>query len=63
MQIRVVRVAMYQARMPVAVRVRLSGRISGSVGVLVMFIVHMRVLVLHRFVHVRVLMPLADMQP
>jgi len=48
--------------MAIGVHVRLPGRISWSVGVLVVGVVHMRVLVQHLFMHVLVLMPLDQMQ-
>jgi len=58
-----VRVGMPRPAMPVHVRVRLSGRVVRAVLVLMMLVVHMRVLVRHRFVDVLVLMMLAQMQP
>jgi hypothetical protein len=63
MQVRVVRVSVYERGVPVPVRVRLAGRIGDSVLVLVMFVVTMPVLVLHRFVDVFMHVPLGQMQP
>ena len=63
MQVRVVRVAMRQPDMAVAMRVRGARRIGGIVRVLVMRIVQMRMLMFQCLVRMFVLMPLADMEP
>jgi hypothetical protein len=50
--------------MPVSVRNRVrNGWVGGIVRVPMMLVVHMRMVVLHRFVQVLMLVPLCEMQP
>lgn len=62
-QVGIVRVAVDEPRVPVPVRVRLARRIVGAVRVPVVLVMHVRVLVLHRLVHMLVLVPLGEMEP
>jgi hypothetical protein len=62
MQIGIVRMTVYQGRVTMPVRMRLSGRIIRTMLVPVMLVVHMSVLVLHSFVRVFVGMTLCQMQ-
>src|SRR5215216_740235 len=64
--IRIVRMSMYDGRVPVRMCVRPGvghGRVTWLVRMLVMSIVYVRVTVLHSLVGVLVLMPLAQVQP
>lgn len=63
MQIRVVRVPVYEASMPVPMRMRLARRVSRDMLVLVMLVVVMPMLVLHRLMNMFVLVPLGQVQP
>ncbi len=62
MNIRVVRMGVFQTDVDVGVRVRRIGRIVRPVRMLVMVVVGMPVLVNHAVVDVRMLMPLGQMQ-
>jgi hypothetical protein len=59
MEIGDVRMLMLEPRVPVLMRVRLAGRIAGSMGVPVMLVVHMAMVVLHRLMGVDVAVPFA----
>ena len=59
----IVRMGVRHPRMSVRVAMRLSGRITRCVLVLMMRVVHVRVHVVHCLVHVYVLVPLGDVQP
>lgn len=61
--VRVVRMRMRQPVMPVWVRVRLSRWITGSVRMLVVLIVYVRVAVLEFLVLVPMPVPLAQVKP
>lgn len=63
MQVRVVRVPMHQADVPVPMSVRLTERVSRTMIVPVMLVVTMPVLMLHRLVKVFVLVSLGQVQP
>lgn len=63
MHIRHMRVTMNRAAMPVRMGVRLARRFAGGMFVPVMLVMHMAVIVLDRFVHMLVLMVLAEVQP
>ena len=63
MQIGVVRVPVWQRRVPVPVGMRLARRIVRAVRVTVMLVVAMPVLVLQRLVVMLVLVPLGEMEP
>jgi len=63
MQVRVVRVSVGDRGMPVRVRVRLGAVPRKVVVVPVMLVVHVPVRMLQRFVRVRVLVPLGQVQP
>ena len=58
-----VRVLVLQPLVPVGMRVRLAGRVVGAVLVLMMFVVDVGVRMLHRLVHVLMLVALGEMQP
>ena len=58
-----VRVSVHQPLVPVGVGVRLAGWIVRCVVVLMVFVVHMRVRMLHRLVHMLMLVTLGEMQP
>ena len=62
-QVREVGVAVTEGRVDVGVAMRLTGRSSGYVGVLVVLVVHVRVRVLERVVLVLVLVPLGEVKP
>ena len=62
MNIRVVRMSVFQASVDVCVRVRLAGRMVRPVRVLVMIIVGVAVIVDHAVVDMRVIMPLGQVQ-
>ena len=57
------RMAVYQPVVTVPVRVRLPPVPIATMLVLMMLVVQVRVLVLHRLVHMRVLVPLGDVEP
>lgn len=62
MDVRVVRMSVFQAGVDMHVRVRLVGRIVRSVRVLVMVVVGVAVFVAHEAVDMGVIMPLGQMQ-
>lgn len=62
-RIRIVRMRMRKAIMPVAMRMAHPGRNGVLVGMTVMLVVLMLVAVLHQLVGVKVLVPLGEMQP
>ena len=59
----IVRMPVHHRRVPVPVAVRLAGRCTWIVSMLVVGVVAVAVLVLQRFMGVLVLMPLGEMQP
>lgn len=59
----IMRMAVDQAPMDMGVDMRLSERILGTVGMLVMFIVNMGMRMVERFVDVLMIMPLDQVQP
>ena len=59
----VVRVRVRQPGVSMPMAVRLSRRVARSMRVLMVFVVHMTMLVLHRVVHVEVSVTLRQMQP
>ena len=63
MEVRVVRMPVHQAHVPMAMSVRFARRVAGAMRVLMMLVVTMPVFMLHRFVNVLVLVPLGQMQP
>ena len=63
MQIGVVWVPVYDADVPMPVRVRFASRISRGVLVLMVVVVMVPVLVFHGFVQMFVLVPLGQVQP
>ena len=63
MGIGVVRVGVPHRRVVVWVRVRLARRVVGAVRVLVVFVVNMRVVVVHFFMRVFVVMRFGQVQP
>ena len=63
MEVRVVRMAVHQANVPVPMSVWFTGRIAGTMHVLVMLVVTMPMFMLHRFVNVLTIMPFGQMQP
>src|SRR5579884_1320287 len=63
MEVGIMRVRMDQRLVPMPMAVRFSGRVCGAVRVLVMFVMIMEMFVLHRFMPVRMLMALRQMQP
>ena len=63
MHVRHMRVAVLQAGVLVAVRVRIVRRVSGAMRVLMMDIVVMQMVVLHGVVVVLVIMNFGEMQP
>ena len=63
MKVWVMPVTMNHLGVPMEMRVRLAGRILGQVLVLMVFIVHMPVLVLHRFMDMIVFMTFREMEP
>lgn len=63
MHVRDVRVTMLQRLVPMSVGVRLAGWIVRCVVVLMVLVVHMRVRMLHRLVHMLMLVTLGKMQP
>lgn len=63
MHVRDVRVPVLQSLVPVGVGVRLTGRIAGSVVVLVVLVVHMRVRMVHQLVRMLMLVMLCKIQP
>ena len=62
-QVRVMRMPMHQALVSVEVAVRLADRSIGPVAVLVVFIVHVPMLMLHRLMHMLVFVPFRQMKP
>src|SRR5262245_26780437 len=63
MKVRIVRMLVYEGRVPVPVRMRLTNRITRIVNVLVMSVVmHMPVFMLQRLVRMFVLVPFRQMQ-
>ena len=60
--VRVMRVLMHHARMDMLVAVRLARRIGGAVRVLVMRVVAVAVVVDHRLVLMRVLVPFGEVE-
>jgi hypothetical protein len=63
MEVRVVRMPVDQAVVPMPMTVRFAGRVAGAVRVLMMLVVPMPVFMVHRLVNVLVLVPLGQMQP
>ena len=63
MRVRVMRVRMRHAIVPVAMRMSRAGRNGLVVGMTVMLVMLMLVAVLHSLVRVTVLVPLGEMQP
>ncbi len=63
MQVRVVRMPVHQAGVPVSMGVRLAGRHIRPVIMLVMLIVSMTMFMFHRLVAMFVVMPFGQMQP
>ena len=63
MEVRVVRMPVDQAAVPMPMNVRLAWRVAGAVRVLMMLVVPMPVFMFHRLVKVLVLVPLGQMQP
>jgi hypothetical protein len=63
MQVRIVRVPVYETGMPVPMRMWLAGRIAFSMLVLMVFVVVMPMLVLHQLMDMFVLVPLGQVQP
>ena len=63
MEVRVVRMPVHQAHVPVPMSVRFARRIACAMRVLMMLVVKMPVFMLHRLVNVLVFMPLGHMQP
>ena len=62
MQVGIVRVLVNDRQVHMAMRVRLASRITGSVPMAVMLVVHVAMFVIECFVSVLVLMPLGEMQ-
>ena len=63
MQVGIMRMAVDEPMVAMRVRMRLFPIPLLSVLVLVVFVVHVDMVMLHRLVNMRVLVPLADMQP
>ena len=63
MEVRVVRMPVREADVPMPMGVRFDGRIAGAMRVLMVLVVTMPVFMLHRLVNVLVLVPLGQMQP
>ena len=63
MEVRVVRMPVHQANVPVPMRVWFTGRIARTMRVLMMLVVTMPVFMLHRLVNVLVLVSFRQMQP
>ena len=63
MNVRRVGVTVGEGCVRVSMRMRLATRIVGRVRMLVMFVVHVAMRVLQRFVHVNVFVALREMQP
>ena len=63
MEVRVVRMPVDQADVPMPMSVRLAGRVADAVRVLMVLVVPMPVFMFHRLVKVLVLVPLGQMQP
>ena len=63
MHVREVRMLVLQPVMPMGMGMRLVGRITGRVFVLVVLIVHVGVSVLRRLVHVLMFVMLGQVQP
>ena len=63
MEVRVVRMPVHQANVPVPMSVWFTGRIAGTMRVLMMLVVTMSVFMLHRLVNVLMLMTFGQMQP
>jgi hypothetical protein len=63
MHVRGMRVPVLQSLVPVGMGVRLAGRIIGGVDVLVVLVMHVRMRMLHRLMHMLVLVVLGEMQP
>ena len=63
MEVRVVRMPVDQADVPMPMSVRLAWRVTVAVRVMMMLVVPMPVLMVHRLVNVLVLVPLGQMQP
>lgn len=62
MYVRVVGMRVHERLVIVGVRVRLAGRIVGAVRVLMVFVVAMRMGMMHRFVLVPMLVPLGEVE-
>ncbi len=63
MNVRVVRMTMHQLRMPMPMRVRLAGRISRSMRVLMMLVMDVRVFVFQSLMPVFMFVPFREVQP
>jgi hypothetical protein len=63
MEVRVVRMPVHDADVPMPMSMRFAGRVAGAMRVLMMLVVTMPVFMLHRLVNVLVLVSFRQMQP